>query len=104
MKLAVELYGVTVGHLEGPDARTFDFVANEDASARFGLNSRILSVLMPLTSVMPRQHAGRRRNWFAELLPEGDQLDHMLAQGGIRRGDVPSFLARYGRDVASRRH
>lgn len=100
MRLAVELYGEIVGFLEGTDARAFDFVADDEAAAKFGLNSRVLSVLMPLTPVAPRQHAGRRRNWFAELLPEGDQLDHMLAQGGIRRGDVPSFLARYGRDVA----
>ncbi|MEW1961057.1 HipA domain-containing protein [Microbacterium sp. NPDC077644] len=100
MRLAVELYGVIVGHIEGADARSFDFVVSDDAAADFGMNSRVLSVLMPLTPVTPRQHAGRRRNWFAELLPEGDQLDHMLAQGGIRRGDVPSFLARFGRDVA----
>lgn len=100
MKLALDLYGVNIGHLEGEDARTFDFVATGEARAAFGVNSRVLSVLMPLTKAGPRQHAGRRRNWFAELLPEGDQLDYMLAQSKIRRGDVPSFLARYGRDVA----
>ena len=59
-----------------------------------------MSVAIPLLASMPRQHAGRRRNWFAELLPEGDQLDYMLTQGGMRRGDIPAFLARYGRDVA----
>ena len=42
----------------------------------------------------------RRRNWFAELLPEGDQYDYMLRQAGLRRGDTLGFLARYGRDVA----
>ncbi len=94
MKLALDLYGVNIGHLEGEDARTFDFVATGEARAAFGVNSRVLSVLMPLTKAGPRQHAGRRRNWFAELLPEGDQLDYMLAQSKIRRGDVPSFLAR----------
>jgi serine/threonine-protein kinase HipA len=100
MKLAVELYGVDVGHLEGQDARTFDFIAADAAAKAFGVNSRVLSVLMPLAKAGVRQQAGRRRNWFAELLPEGDQLDFMLAQSGIRRGDVPTFLARYGRDVA----
>lgn len=48
-----------------------------------------------------RKHqAARRRNWFGELLPEGDQYDYMLRQAGLRRGDTLGFLARYGRDVA----
>ncbi|MBN9612699.1 MAG: HipA domain-containing protein, partial [Actinobacteria bacterium] len=45
-------------------------------------------------------HAGRRRNWFAELLPEGEQYAYMLHQGKLKRGDTLGFLARYGRDVA----
>lgn len=63
------------------------------------MNSRVLSVSIPLTPVLRRMH-NRRRNWFGELLPEGDQLDYMLAQGNLRRGDTLAFLARYGRDVA----
>ncbi|MDF2508389.1 MAG: type toxin-antitoxin system HipA family toxin [Microbacterium sp.] len=100
MKLAIELYGTLIGHLEGPDARSFDFVGLAEAAETFGANSRVLSIAMPLVRSLPRHHAGRRRNWFGELLPEGDQLDYMLGESGIRRGDVPSFLARYGRDVA----
>ncbi len=100
MKLAVELYGTVIGYLAGHDARIFDFTVDPDAQGRFGSTSRVLSVGMPLAPSLPRQRAGRRRNWFAELLPEGDQLDYLLAQGGIRRGDTMRFLARYGRDVA----
>jgi len=100
MRLAVELYDTLLGHLDGADARSFDVALDDGAAQRFGPNSRVLSVLMPLTRVFPRQHAGRRRNWFAELLPEGDQLDHLLAQAGIRRGDTLRFLAAYGRDIA----
>jgi serine/threonine-protein kinase HipA len=100
VKLAVELYGTVIGHLEGPDSRSFDFVGVDEATEAFGMNSRVLSVAVPLVRALPRHHAGRRRNWFGELLPEGDQLDYMLAEGGIRRGDTPAFLARYGRDVA----
>lgn len=100
MKLAVELYDTVIGHLEGPDARSFDFVGAREATEVFGMNSRVLSVAIPLVRVLPRHLAGRRRNWFGELLPEGDQLAYMLAQSGIRRGDTPAFLARYGRDVA----
>ncbi|WP_378144869.1 type II toxin-antitoxin system HipA family toxin [Cnuibacter sp. UC19_7] len=100
MRLAVELYGTLLGHLVGEDARTFDFHPSEEGLAEFGLTSRVLSVAMPLTPVQPRHHAARRRNWFAELLPEGDQLEYLLAQAGLRRGDTVRFLAAYGRDVA----
>ncbi len=100
MRLAVELYATVIGHLEGQDSRSFDFVGVRGATDVFGMNSRVLSVAIPLVRALPRHHAGRRRNWFGELLPEGDQLDYMLAEGGIRRGDTPAFLGRYGRDVA----
>lgn len=99
MRLAVELYGTVVGTLTG-DARSFDFVPTDDGLSRFGANSTVLSVVLPLTPGQRRDHASRRRNWFSELLPEGNQYDYLLAQGGLRRDDTPGFLARYGRDVA----
>lgn len=99
MRLAVELYGTILGRLEG-EARTFDFVPSAEAIETFGTNGTVLSVAIPLSPTQRRHHVGRRRNWFAELLPEGDQYDAMLAQRGVRRDDVPAFLARYGRDVA----
>jgi len=99
MRLAVELYGTMIGTIEG-DARSFDFVPTPEGIAEFGMNSPVLSVVIPLVPAQPRHQTKRRRNWFAELLPEGDQYDYMLAQGGLRRGNTPAFLARYGRDVA----
>lgn len=99
MRLAVELYDTLIGTLEG-EARTFDFTPTRAGIAQFGANSPVLSTAIPLTSTQRRDHAGRRRNWFAELLPEGDQYDYLLAQAGLRRDDTPAFLARYGRDVA----
>ena len=99
MRLAGELYGTSIGTLEG-DARTFDFTPSDAAIERFGTNSPVLSVAIPMTPTQRRDRAGRRRNWFSELLPEGDQYDFMLAQASIRRGDTPAFLAHYGRDVA----
>lgn len=99
MRLAVELYDTMIGTLEG-SARTFDFHASATALEHFGSNSTALSVAIPLVSAQRRDHASRRRNWFAELLPEGDQYDFMLGQAGLRRGDTPAFLARFGRDVA----
>jgi serine/threonine-protein kinase HipA len=99
MRLAVELYGARVGAIEG-DARSFDFTPTAEGIGRFGPNSRVLSIAIPLAPRQRRDHASRRRSWFGELLPEGDQYDYMLAQGGITRGDTPAFLARFGRDVA----
>lgn len=99
MWLAVELYGAVVGILEGDD-RTFDLTPRAESIAEFGTNSPVLSVTIPLVPEPRRDQASRRRNWFAELLPEGNQYDNMLQQGGLRAGDTLGFLARYGRDVA----
>lgn len=99
MRLAVELYDTILGTLTG-DARTFDFTPTDAGIDRFGANSSVLSVVIPLAPSQRRDHSIRRRNWFSELLPEGDQYDYMLAQGDLRRDDTPAFLARYGRDVA----
>ena len=99
MRLAIELHDTLIGTIEG-DARTFDFSPTADGIERFGANSTVLSVAIPLAPNQRRDHAKRRRSWFGELLPEGDQYDYMLTQGGISPGDTPAFLARYGRDVA----
>jgi serine/threonine-protein kinase HipA len=99
MLLAVELHGTIIGNLEG-DTGSFDFVPSAEGIERFGANSSVVSVAVPLVARQRRDQSGQRRNWFAELLPEGDQYDYMLQQGGLRAGDTPGFLARYGRDVA----
>ena len=99
MHLAIELQGVVIATLEG-GTRSFDLRATEEGIERFGINSTVLSVIMPLVRSPRRDRAGRRRNWFDELLPEGDQYDHMLAQASLKEGDTPAFLARYGRDIA----
>lgn len=98
MRLAVELDATLIGSLDG-DSRSFDFHPHEEGIERFGVNSSALSVAIPLVPAPRRDQAPRRRNWFSELLPEGDQYDYLLAQAGIRRGDTLAFLARYGRDV-----
>jgi serine/threonine-protein kinase HipA len=99
MKLAIELYGHRFVTLEG-DSRSFDVVIDPSAIDVFGVNSMVMSVAIPLVPKLRRDQSARRRNWFAELLPEGDQYEHMLAQSGLRAGDTLGFLARYGRDVA----
>ena len=77
--LRVELYGELVGHLVGANRRTFDFVTHANAIATFGLGSTILSESVPFDLVVNRARAARRRNYFAELLPEGSALDNLAA-------------------------
>ena len=98
--LRVELYGELVGHLVGTDRRSFDFVADPHAISVFGLGSTILSQSVPLELVSNRRRAGRRGNYFAELLPEGTALDTLAAEIRVSTDDVMPLLARFGRDVA----
>jgi len=98
--LRVELYGEVVGHLVGTDRRSFDFVAIDNAIETFGLGSTILSESVPFDLVANRAKAGRRRNFFVELLPEGTALDNLAAQIRVSPDDVIPLLAQFGRDVA----
>ena len=99
-ELAVELYGQKVGRLVGPDWRRFDFETAGTAIERFGLGSMLLSTSVPLVPFGNRSHVARRRNFFAELLPDGDLLADLAAQARLPEYDVLGLLAHYGRDVA----
>ena len=98
--LRVELYGSLVGHLVGPDRRTFDFVTARNAIETFGLGSTILSASVPFDLISNRSRAARRRNFFAELLPEGTALDNLAAEIRVSTDDTIALLAQFGRDVA----
>ena len=98
--LRVELYGELVGHLVGTNRRTFDFVTHANAIATFGLGSTILSESVPFDLVVNRARAARRRNYFAELLPEGSALDNLAAEIRVSMDDIIALLAQFGRDVA----
>lgn len=98
-ELQVELYGEPIGSLRG-DARTFDFVADARALDRYGLDSLVLSLAVPLSAVPVRSAKARRQNFFAELLPEGRLLARLADRAGINPADAFGMLRRYGRDVA----
>jgi serine/threonine-protein kinase HipA len=98
--LRVELYGELVGHLVGVHRRIFDFVTHANAIETFGLGSTILSESVPFDLVVNRSRAGRRRNFFAELLPEGSALDSLAAEIRVGTDDIIALLAQFGRDVA----
>ena len=97
--LAVELYGTRAGVLSGP-WRTFDFVPDPEAVARFGIDSSVLSVAIPLAAVAVRSRKERRQNFFRELLPEGRMLARLAQQARLGEQDVIGLLRHYGRDVA----
>lgn len=98
--LCVELHGHLVGRLRGTDWRTFDFRTAAEAFDRFELGSTLLSESVPLGIVQNRSRAARRRNFFAELLPEGRQLSRLADAINVHENDVVPLLAAYGRDVA----
>ncbi len=97
--LVVELYGTRAGLLRGT-WRTFDFLPDPAVVARFGIDSPILSVAIPLTVVAVRSRKERRQNFFRELLPEGRMLTRLAQQAGLPEQDVTGLLRAYGRDVA----
>ena len=80
--------------------RSFDFLPDPAAVGRFGLDSPILSVAIPLTAVAVRSRKERRQNFFRELLPEGRMLSRLSQQAGLAEQDVIGLLRADGRDVA----
>ena len=97
--LVVELYGTRAGVLRGT-WRTFDFLPDAAAVNRFGIDSPVLSVAIPLTVVAVRSRKERRQNFFRELLPEGRMLTRLAQQAGLAEQDAIGLLRVYGRDVA----
>ncbi|MGX1770619.1 type II toxin-antitoxin system HipA family toxin [Nocardia brasiliensis] len=97
--LVVELYGTRVGRAIGT-WRNFDFLAEPEAIARFGLDSSILSISIPLAAVATRAGKARRQNYFRELLPEGRMRTRMAREADLAEQDVIGLLRHYGRDVA----
>lgn len=98
--LVVELYGYTVGRLIRKQGRSFDFATDAEAFEHFPLGSTVLSESVPLNAVQNPSHGARRRNFFSEVLPEGQILKDLADTIRVDTSDVISLLTRYGRDVA----
>lgn len=97
--LVVELYGQRLGTLRG-DWRSFDLVPDPAAALHFGLDSTVLSIAVPLQVRSTRSRAPIRRNFFAELLPEGRMRTRLAQTAGVQEHDAIGLLRRFGRDVA----
>ena len=98
-ELEVELYGHRVGSLRGT-WRDFDFHADRDSIERWGLDSTVLSVAVPLSHLPARGDKSRRQTFFAELLPEGEMLSQLAQEARVQTYDTIGLLRHYGRDVA----
>ena len=97
--LLVELYDTVVGRLSG-GRRDFDFAAEPAAVRRFGLDSSVLSVAVPVAPVATRSRRAHRQAFFLNLLPEGQALARLADRAGVEADDAVGFLRHYGRDVA----
>lgn len=97
--LVVELYGQRLGTLQG-DWRSFDLVPDPAAALRFGLDSTVMSIAVPLQVRSTRSRAAIRRNFFAELLPEGRMRTRLAQTAGVQEHDAIGSLRRFGRGCA----
>lgn len=98
--LVVELYEHPIGRLVRKQRQTFDFTTDVMAFEQFELGSTVLSESVPLNVVQNPSHAARRRNFFSEILPEGQILRDLADIIRVDTSDVISLLTQYGRDVA----
>ena len=98
--LIVELYGEVVGTLDDAGPVDFDFHPSREGIRKFGLGSTVLSVAVPLDVRPNPLHRMRRRNFFDELLPEGDYRAQLAALANVRERDTIGLLRAFGRDVA----
>ncbi|MBK5250898.1 MAG: HipA domain-containing protein, partial [Actinomycetales bacterium] len=95
------LYGTHVATFT-PGARedAVEITWTDAAQARWGVNARVLSHLLPIPRPGQRSHPARARVWLEGLLPEGSARTHLAMDAGVNPDDTLAFLAHYGRDTA----
>jgi len=100
MRLAVTLYQSRIGWLVQDGRGNFDFKLDEAVLERYGLASTVMSIAVPLLIKANPKHTLRRRNFFAELLPEGSLREYLAQAAQKDRNDVFGLLSHYGLDLA----
>ena len=93
-----ELVGV-LGHDSQANRFSFDYAAEwRQAAGRFPL-----SPLLPLqrpAGETPEQHSAQVRQFFENLLPEGEALDHAAQTAGTTRSNLVGLLIAIGKETA----
>jgi len=98
--LAVWLYGTQVAVLRdaGDDSIAVEWTG--PAVERWGVNSRIVSNLLPISRPPSAPHPRRVKVFVDGLLPEGHGRTNYALEAGLRPDDSFGLLTRYGRDTA----
>lgn len=93
-----DLVGV-LGHDSQANRFSFDYAAEwRQADGRFPL-----SPLLPLqrpAGETPEQHSAQVRQFFENLLPEGEALDHAAQTAGTTRSNLVGLLIAIGKETA----
>ncbi len=93
-----ELVGV-LGHDPQANRFSFDYAAEwRQAEGRFPLSP--LLPLQRLAGETPEQHSAQVRQFFENLLPEGDALDHAAQTAGTTRSNLVGLLIAIGKETA----
>lgn len=93
------LHGTRAAVVEPSGRAGIALTWSDEARARWGRGSRVLSHLLPLGLPEGEQHQ-RVRAWLEGLLPEGRARSTLAAERRIDPDDTLAFLAAYGADTA----
>lgn len=92
------LYGTLVASIATGRDRRPELAFTGDALDRWGLNSSVVSGLLPLSTRAPS--SARVGAWLRGLLPEGRARTELANRAGVDPDDVVAFLGVYGQDTA----
>ena len=93
-----DLVGV-LGHDAQTNRFRFDYTAEwRQADGRFPLSP--LLALQRLDGETPEQHSAQVRQFFENLLPEGEALDHAAQTAGTTRSNLVGLLIAIGKETA----
>jgi len=99
--LNVELYGALLGTLtRTQEGRDLSFKVSPEAFEHYSVASTILSLSVPLNLRFTAQQTRRAAGFFAELLPEGQNLQWLLQALPYEERNTYGLLRKYGKDSA----
>ena len=98
-KLNVELYGSLLGTIS-QDRNRFPFEVDQYVFEKYALSSVIMSLAVPLNLRYTTTQRRRSDNFFAELLPEGQNFEWLLQSLPAGERTPYGLLRKYGKDIA----